>query len=64
MMKSEDMRAVNRLERNAKRLEKVRLILESVYRENDVSGLDIRFTIDKIINARDSIIEMRDSIVK
>jgi hypothetical protein len=63
MMASEDIRACNRLERNARRLEKVISILESVHRENDLADLDILFVARKIEIARDAIVSMRKRLV-
>jgi hypothetical protein len=64
MMTSEDIRECNRLERNAARLDKVIDLLGKVYRENNVSDLDIGLMTDKAKHARDEIAAMRKRLMR
>lgn len=63
MMLSEDIRAVNRLDRNIKRLIKARDLVDLISRENDVSDCDLFFIADKLRKAEEKVRDMRKRIV-
>lgn len=63
MMISSDIRECNRLERNEKRLAKVVEILDLVYRENNVSDLEIQLIRDKAERARRTILLVRKTMM-
>lgn len=64
MMLAEDIRQVNRLERNAKRLEKARKLIELVHETNEVADCDLLFIADKLQKAEKTMIEIRKAILK
>ncbi len=64
MMLSEDIRECNRLERNAKRLQKVLDIMDMVQKENNVSGLDLTFISLKVAHAQRELVKMRETFFK
>lgn len=63
MMISSDIRECNRLERNENRLAKVVEILDLVYRENNVSDLEIQLIRDKAERARRTILLVRKTMM-
>ena len=63
MMTSEDIRAVNRLDRNIKRLLKARDLLDLVAQENDVADLDLWQIAAAIQRAEEKVRNVRKAIV-
>jgi hypothetical protein len=64
MMKAIDIRECNRLEKNSKRCEKARKLLQMVAKTNEVSDLDINNMIFKLGRASDEMMKIRRLIMK
>lgn len=64
MMRAEDVRECNKLEKNAKRMEEVVRLLALVQKSNEIADLDLGWMQTKAEAARDAMKAMRKKLIR